>query len=224
MSHAVLSHTEFPTSSTSSGVGLVVGLLLGFWFALVILLGATEAFVTPGGTPPIALLITTTTPVIVFLGSYWISDSFRELILKADLRLIMAIQAWRIGGFSFLALYAYGILPGFLAWPAGLGDIAIGVTAPLILAALIRRPRFAASRTFGLWNVLGILDLVVAVSMGALGSRLLSDGSGTLATAPMSYLPLVVIPTFFLPAFIMLHMVALFQARGIDGEGLRQRS
>jgi hypothetical protein len=215
MSHAVLSRTEFPTSSTSSSVGLVVGLLLGVWFTLVILLGATEAFVTPNGRPPLALLISTTSPVIVFLGSYWISSSFREFILKADLRLIMAIQAWRIGGFSFPALYAYGILPGFLAWPAGLGDIAIGLTAPLILAALIRRPSFAASRTFGLWNVLGILDLMVAVSMGALGSRLLSNGLGTLATAPMSYLPLVVIPTFFLPAFIMLHLASLFQARSL---------
>jgi hypothetical protein len=26
----------------------------------------------------------------------------------------------------------YGVLPGLFAWPAGLGDIAIGVTAPLI--------------------------------------------------------------------------------------------
>jgi hypothetical protein len=204
-------------------VGLIVGIVFAIWFALIILLGASEVFVTPGGRPPLTLLVATTSPVIVFLGSYWISDSFREFILKADLRLIMSIQAWRIGGFSFLALYAYGILPGFLAWPAGLGDIAIGVTAPLILAALIRRPNFAASRTFGLWNVLGILDLVVAVSMGALGSRLFTDNSATTVTAPMSYLPLVVIPTFFLPAFIMLHLTALFQARSIDGEGLRQR-
>jgi hypothetical protein len=67
------------------------------------------------------------------------------------------------------------------------------------------------------------LDLVVAVSMGALGSRVLS-GTSEIATAAMSYLPLVAIPTFFLPAFIMLHFVALFQARNIYGEKLRPGS
>jgi hypothetical protein len=82
-----------------------------------------------------------------------------------------------------------------------------------MLVALIHQPSFAASKTFVAWNGLGILDLVVAVSIGALGPRLDIDFARTVATGPMAHLPLVLIPAYFVPAFIMLHLAALLQAR-----------
>ena len=118
-----------------------------------------------------------------------------------------------IAGLGFIALYAYGVLPGVFAWPAGLGDIAIGVTAPWIAAALIRHPAFAASRVFAIWNGLGLLDLVVAVSTGAYASLSATGAVGEITTRPMAELPLVLIPAYFVPIFIMLHIVALAQAR-----------
>jgi hypothetical protein len=114
---------------------------------------------------------------------------------------------------GFLALTAHGVLPGLFAWPAGLGDIAIGVTAPWVALALIRRPAFGSSGVFVVWNLLGILDLVVAVSMGALSSGFVPGFGGEVTTAPMARLPLVLIPGYLVPMFIMLHLVALFQAR-----------
>ena len=51
------------------------------------------------------------------------SAKFRTVVLTSDLSLLTAIQAWRFAGFAFIALYAYGVLPGNFAWPAGLGDI-----------------------------------------------------------------------------------------------------
>jgi hypothetical protein len=179
----------------------------------MLLLGASDLFVAPGGAP-IALLIAVTTPIAAFLAAVRISASFREFVLGIDLRLITGIQAWRIGGFTFLALLVFGVLPGYFAWPAGLGDIAIGVTAPWILAALIRRPGFAASKTFVAWQAFGVLDLIVAVSLGSLGQRLLAATAGT---APLTHLPLVLIPTFFVPLFVVLHIAALFQARRFGG-------
>ena len=94
-------------------------------------------------------------PVIVFLIAYRLSSAVREFALMADLPLVTATQAWRFGGFAFLALYAYGVLPGYFAWPAGLGDMAIGAAAPWMLVGLVRDPGFAASRRFVFWNVLG---------------------------------------------------------------------
>jgi hypothetical protein len=193
---------------------LPLALAVAFWFALVFLLGAGEIFVAPLGAPPLALLISFTIPIAAFLAAFWISDPFREFVLAADLRFMTGTQAWRFAGFGFLALYAYGVLPGYFAWPAGLGDMAIGVTAPWLLVALIRQPNFAASKAFMAWQVFGILDLVVAVSLGALGPRFLAaDAAGTGATAPMAHLPLVLIPAFLVPAFIILHVAALFQSR-----------
>jgi hypothetical protein len=199
-------------------VGLFIAAVLAIWLALVFCLGAGEVFLPPAGTPPLALLTAVTAPLIVFLLAFWTYRRFRDFIMAADLRLMTGTQAWRFAGFTFLALYAHGVLPGFFAWPAGLGDMAIGITAPWILSALIRRPGFAAGKIFVAWNLLGILDLIIAVSCGAIVPLLFTvDLTGLVATSPMTRLPLVLIPAYLVPAFIILHLAAIFQARGLAG-------
>ena len=196
-----------------SGTGSLVAAFFLAWLGLVFVFGARGAFVAAQGAPPLALLIGLVAPLSLFLLGYWSIPSVREFILSADLRLIAGIQAWRWAGFGFLALYSYRVLPGIFAWPAGLGDMAIGVTAPLVLASLLRQPDFAASKSFVAWNLSGILDLTVAVSIGALVPLLAPDFYGATTTAPMTQMPLVLIPTFLVPMFLMLHLTALFQAR-----------
>jgi hypothetical protein len=191
----------------------IIGVVLAVWFAAVFVLGAVGAIERPPGTAPIPILLGATVPLVVFLVAYWTSARFRAFILALNLPLAAAIQAWRAGGLAFLALYAHGVLPGLFAWPAGLGDIAIGVTAPWVVLALIRRPGFVKSPTFVVWNLLGILDLVVAITTGALGSALASSAPGAVTTEPMAQLPLVLIPAYLVPLFVMLHLASLFQAR-----------
>jgi hypothetical protein len=191
---------------------LIAG-VLAIWFVAVFLLGAAGVIARPPGTPPAPILLAATAPVIAFLGAYWGWPAFRAYVLSLDLPLAAAIQGWRAGGLGFLALYAHGVLPGVFAWPAGLGDIAIGVTAPWVARALVRRPGFAISRAFVVWNLLGILDLVVAVSVGGLSSALASGGAGEVTTGPMAQWPLVLIPAYLVPLFVMLHLAALFPAR-----------
>jgi hypothetical protein len=219
MPHALLPDSYRVKSSEVLATGRSVALGLAIWFTLVFMLGAGEVFVAPHGTPPLALLIAVTAPVILFVAGMRLSTWIRERVVAADLRIMMAMQAWRIGGFSFLALYAYGILPGYFAWPAGLGDIAVGVTAPWILAALMRRHDFAASSSFVAWNVFGILDLVIAIGLGAFGPLFLADnilGSGP--TGAMTRLPLVLVPAFFVPLLFILHLIALTQSRRFAGQ------
>src|SRR5438132_6144577 len=142
--------------------------VLALWFGVVFLLAANGEFLRPPDALPLPILAGVLAPLVAFVAAYLGWGAFRAFILTADPVLLSAIQAWRAGGLAFLALNAHGVLPGMFAWPAGLGDIAIGVTAPWIVVALIRRPGFAIGRTFAVWNLLGILDLVVAVSLGAL--------------------------------------------------------
>ena len=213
MSNAVLSQSSQRQAPAASGITSVVAVILGAWFVVLVLLAASRAFVTPPGVLPLPIAIGAIAPVLVFLGAYWVSRQFREFVLTADIRLVAGIHAWRAAGFAFLALYAYEVLPGFFAVPAGLGDIAIGVTAPWIVLALIRRPGFGAGKTFVAWNLLGLLDLVVAVGTGALASGLDIGNLGEITTRPMALLPLVLIPAYLVPIFIMLHLTALFQAR-----------
>jgi hypothetical protein len=200
-------------SSTGHGIGLTVAAALALWFVLVFVLGAAGAFGTPPGTPPLPIFVGVVAPIVAFFLLYRLSSAFRDFVLSLDLRLATAIQAWRAAGLGFIALYAHQILPGSFAWPAGLGDLAIGLTAPWVMLALIRRPSFAGSKAFVAWNLLGLLDLVDAVSTGALSSALATGAPGEITTGPMAQLPLVLIPAYLVPIFVMLHAAALLQWR-----------
>jgi hypothetical protein len=103
---------------------------------------------------------------------------------------MLGVQARRFAGFTFIALYAYGVLPGAFAWPAGLGDIAVGLTAPVFLVALLRRPAFAASNAYLVWNGFGALDLVTAVGVGAINTALAGGVGASGSTSVMAELPL----------------------------------
>jgi hypothetical protein len=117
------------------------------------------------------------------------------------------VQSWRIAGFTFLALYTVGLLPGVFALPAGWGDMAIGATAPL---AALKLANFSRRRGFVFWQTLGILDLVMAVTLGTT-ARWISPNE--VSTALMTVLPLSLIPTFAVPLLIMLHIICIAQAR-----------
>jgi len=204
---------------TDKKVKTIVGAVLLLWLALAIILGAGEAFVREPGAPPLPILAGVLTPVLVFLIAFWTTGSFRNFVMSMDLPLLAGIQAWRFAGLGFIALYAYRVLPGIFAWPAGLGDMAIGITAPFVVLALRRQPAFAAGRVFQVWNLLGVLDLVVAVSLGALSSVLGYGISDVITIFPMAQLPLVLIPTFFVPLFLMLHITSLLQAERLKEAG-----
>jgi hypothetical protein len=67
-----------------------------------------------------------------------------------------------------------------------------------------------------LWNVLGVLDLILAVSMGLLA---LFTQSGPVTMAPMRLFPLSLVPAFGVPLAFILHftglaLVSLKQKRG----------
>ena len=211
MSHAATLLGDQPVSR--AGASVLVSALLVVWLGLIVGLGATEAFVATTGTPPLRLLVVVLGPVIAFLIAYRMFAAVRAYALMIDLRFVTATQAWRFGGFAFLALYTYGVLPGYFAWPAGLGDMAIGAAAPWILLGLAREPGFAASRKFVSWNVLGILDLIVAVTVGAVVPLLFPNVISSIPTGAMTRLPLVLIPGFFVPGYIILHVIALAHAR-----------
>jgi hypothetical protein len=136
-------------------------------------------------------------------------------VTEADLSLVTSIQAWRFAGFGLIGPYVYGVLPGRFAWPTALGDMAIGLTAPWVANALVRRPGFAASRLFVIWNLLGILDLVLAPGNAALLQAQATGAAGEVTVAPMALLPLLLIPAYLVPLFIMLHLSALLQARRV---------
>lgn len=205
-----------------ASLGPVIVAAMALWFGVVFILGSHGAFVGRAGAPPIRIFLGLAVPLAVFLTAYFWWSEFRSFILGADLRVVIGMQAWRWAGQHFLFLYGAGVLPGLFAFPAGLGDMAVGITAPLILFSLVRNPLFAASRRFVTWNILGIVDFVVAFAMATLSTGLfpkLNGLIGNVTTAPMARLPLVFTPVFIVPFFIMLHFTALAQARQLARPG-----
>jgi hypothetical protein len=130
--------------------------------------------------------------------------------VNAPLPALVWPHTLRVVGIAFVIAMAMGTLPAVFALPAGLGDIAVGISAPFIARRLARGDRTGAA-----WfNVLGLLDLVVAVSLGflaGLGPTRVIDVSPS--TAAVGLLPLVLIPVVAVPLAMALHIRMLVRLR-----------
>ena len=183
------------------------------WAALSLLLNVLGVFATDPDEPPVALLISVIGPVLVLVIAYSFSEKVRTLSLSLDLRLMTAIQAWRVIGAMFLVLMWFGLLPGTFAWPAGIGDLIVGAYAPFVVLAISRRSP-GWHKHVVLLNVLGLLDFVGAIGGGVLsGSSPIGILRGEVTTDIMQQLPLSMIPTFAVPFWIVLHIISLVKLR-----------
>ena len=183
------------------------------WFVLVLVAGRRGVFVAGPSRPPLPVLAAVIGPPAAFAVAYGMSRRFRDFALAIDPRLLTAIQMWRVLGGVFLVLYAFGLLPALFAWPAGLGDMAVGVAALFVLRAMLVNASGWPRRVRWL-NLAGLTDFAAAVGTGVLTSNstlgLLADPT---PWADLGALPLSLIPTFAVPLWIVAHMIALLQLR-----------
>jgi hypothetical protein len=177
-------------------------LVVAAWFGLALAAGAAGVFVTPSDTPPVAIGLAAVVPPLVVIGLLVGSARFRSWVRDLDLRLLPLLQTWRVAGLAFLALYAVGELPAGFALPAGLGDVAVGLTAPLVAVYVVGGGRWARRIYVG-WMAFGIADLLLAVTLGV------AIGSGMEA---MASLPMSMVPTFGVPFTLALHAISLVNA------------
>ena len=162
--------------------------------------------------PPIG--ITAVIPVAAFVFSYWLMPSFRSFVLAQDIRLLTAVQLWRVVGLAFLLLYALNYLPALFALPAGLGDVAVGLTAFYVLTRMDRDPDFVTSSGYVGFQLMGLLDFVVAIVTSGLAAGAYPNLSPAgLTSAPMDVWPLNIFPSFIVPMFIILQLAALLKVR-----------
>ncbi|HEX4447435.1 MAG TPA: hypothetical protein VH044_11890 [Polyangiaceae bacterium] len=185
-------------------------IVLSVWFAVAVVAGALDLYRPSGDIPTIQYGLVT--PIVA--GFFLLrSKGVRRMLDAVPQAWIVGVQFYRVLGVTFLVLYAAGQLPGEFAWPAGAGDTAVGLLAPVIGLAYARSPR-ARGWMVAAWNALGIADLVVAVTTGLLTSpsplqRLAFDRPNELIGA----FPLVLIPTYMVPLAIVLHVASLTKLR-----------
>jgi hypothetical protein len=197
---------------------LPVWLVVVAWAALSIILNFLGVLANPPDKPPIPLLISVIGPPTLFAIAYSLSARVRTLSLSLDLRLLTAMQGWRIIGAMFLVLMTFWLLPGTFAWPAGVGDFIVGAYAPFVVLVMSRQTTGWRKHVV-LLNVLGLLDFVGAIGGGVLaGSSPIGILRGDITTDIMQRLPLSLIPTFGVPFWIILHIISLIKLRKLATE------
>jgi hypothetical protein len=163
---------------------------------------------------------TKTNPILPVLllglcGSYFLFTKwkiFRILLSSIPASWLVIIQFFRVLGGSFLILCSQKLLPPQFALPAGIGDVFIAVDSLFVAWALHNKKTWAPVVTKW-WCYLGILDLIIAVTMGGLTSPSTLHNLVNLPIQQTNLLigeyPLVMIPIYRVPFAITLHLLVL---------------
>lgn len=206
---ATLSNQEkFETWITISGALLV-------WFAVALWLGRAGVFVARTAVvPPIPFAILL--PIAVGLYLLLSSRRFRAVFDVVPQSWLTGVQIYRVLGAMFLALWTQNRMPGEFALPAGTGDVIVGLAAPIVAWLNATHSPSARNATIA-WNIFGVADLVIAVGSGFLTSpspyqMLAFDRPNELI---VEY-PFVLVPAFFVPLSIILHVLSLWKLRRAD--------
>src|SRR5215210_3710617 len=119
--------------------------------------------------------------------------------------LLIAVHIWRIGGIFFIWGMTQGLLDPAFAIPAGVGDILIGVTA-IPFAIFLWKGYSWSKYALLVWSVLGIADLVNAVTLGVITTP-------DFRTSTMAIFPWILVPTLAVPLALALHGITLYRLR-----------
>ena len=183
---------------------LVLGLL---WFLGALSASALHLFENTSSRLGGAVAVGATVPLLVFFGWFGLSRNFRDFVMSWNPTILTAAQTGRIIGFTFVLLEAHRGLPAIFALPAGYGDMAIGATATIVAWKLANHGH---RNSFILWQLLGIADLITAVTLGTTAGLLDPHGVSMLY---MTRLPLSLVPTFLVPLYLIFHVVCIAQAK-----------
>jgi hypothetical protein len=197
-------------------------LAVAAWLVAASVAGAL-GIVNEPGRPPLVLAGFLTLPILGFVAAYRTSASFRAFAERIPMTVLVGSHLWRFVGIGFVAAWLAGALPAGFGIPEGFGDIAAAVGA-LILLPMLRRG--TASRGWLLaWNTFGFLDESRLGVLSAPGSN----------TTLMITFPVSLIPTFFVPLFLLVHALtfrriagmkaaAALEARGVKPPGVSFRA
>jgi hypothetical protein len=215
-----------PESRTSvQTAGVLVYSVIAAWFIFAVTMAATGQYNISPTRPPLALGLTIAVPMLFFVIGYRLRGPIWRISQKLDMRIVVLAHVWRIVALNFILVAAQGRLPMGFALPAGLGDM-ITALAAIPIAYGISKNLPSIRNWFIAWNLFGLLDLVNAVTQGILHS---SSTFGILAGAgPTTYLmtvlPRSLVPTFLVPLFILLHLLALSRRSEVPSPATQRES
>jgi hypothetical protein len=189
-----------------SGKWIVV--LLSIWFIAAAAISASGLLTSLRAPAPQIIIVMLTLAVLA--GASWI-PGLRRWVDCTDVRAFVALHITRLfAGIYFLVVAERGVLPRAFAWPAGYGDIAVGLTAIVLIAFVPSNAAGAASYQwwYRAWNLFGLADILMVV-----GNAARVGVSSPISMAPLLHLPLSVLPTFLVPLIIATHVILFRRLR-----------
>lgn len=187
----------------------VVGVVLAVWLAAAIAFGLSGVLQRlPARTiavPAIGLTLLTLAAVAAI-------GPLRRWVMEVDLRVLVALHVTRFVGIAFLIYARRGLLPEELARSAAFGDIAVAITALLVLGMLsVPMPR--QPRSLIAWNLFGLVDIVMVLWRG-----MQAASADPESMRQMTLLPLSLLPTFLVPLIIATHVILFVRIWRMRGE------
>jgi len=192
---------------------------VGLWFAAAFIGGMTNMF-SAGQGPPLAVGLFLLVPIGGFTLAYVMSSPVRTAVHSIPLWEITIAHVWRFVGLGFVLGAVMGVLPPQFGYPEGLGDVLAALFCVPLALALRKGGHSTGLRTsFIAWNLFGLLDLLSAITVGILYSQSSLGVLRTdLSTGLMTTFPVNLIPAFFLPLFILLHLLSLKRSSEVGGD------
>jgi len=181
--------------------------------AFVVLGGFTSWVVLADATRALGPFAALSVPLVWFVPSlilWWKSDWF--LAEELSQKWLIGFQVFRIIGGVFLIEMLLGNVPGIFAYPAGIGDMLVGLLAATMLLA------HRNSATMPAFAIL----LVIVSGLGDLASAFFfafttTEGPGQIffpeIANNINLFPVGVVPFFLVPAAIFLHVLSLLNYR-----------
>jgi len=198
------------TSSQRRATWLTIMVPYTLWFAVawgVAINGGLQTAASPLPILPLAIFL----PVIVGTPLLLLSKRVGQVLDAMPASWLIALQLYRIFGGWALTAWLHGTLPGLFALPAGLGDVLTGVFA-VPAAIAVATGTVQSRRAAMLWNIFGLTDFVVAITMGMITSpgplQLIVP---TVPSIGGGIYPGVLTPAFVVPSSILLHALSLRQ-------------
>jgi hypothetical protein len=218
-----LARTHF-SPTTRAAAWLAVALIMTVWIATTWTLAVKGIFRQNivGNLPalPVAIFL----PMLLGFVVLTRSEAVGSLLDAMPASWLVGIQVYRILGGTFLVYWVHGAMPGAFALPAGIGDVATGLLA--LPAAIWVASGSPIGTKIGMrWNLFGLTDFVVAISMG----WLTSPGPGQLLAhahpnTQLGTFPTVMIPAFAVPFSTLLHVLSLRQLSRLGSDTRHPRA
>src|SRR5437762_7088854 len=192
-------------------IWVAIAMPFTIWLILVWWIALAGGFRARPGVPPIPPAIFL--PIILGLIVLLPSKRIGAVLDAIPPSWLVGLQLYRVLGGIFLVGWLQGGISGEFALPAGSGDVLVGLLALPVAYLLHKGARGAVALAIA-WNVLGIVDLASAVSMGTLTQpgplQLIVPA---LPNVLLSSYPTVMIPALAVPSSILLHALSLRQLR-----------